>query len=159
MFLLQAVCNYRRSLKHRVKHGTVEWSKVFDNWPHSEVLFSECEVVLYYAAYINKKYYIIQYSVSLYWYLDFIGYGFFPFLWKVQCHIIAHERQIYSYYWPDSTPWMGPRTGPYYYCLPIVQKIAKAFDRAMEVVNPTWNEDVYDWPQVYPGVVPKTFNW
>ena len=54
---------------------------------------------------------------------------------------------------------MGPRTGPYYYCLPIVQKIAKAFDRAMEVVNPAWNEDVYDWPQVYPGVVPKTFNW
>ena len=159
MFLLQAVCNYRRSLKHRVKHGTVEWSKVFDNWPHSEVLFSECEVVLYYAAYINKKYFITQYSVSLYWYLDFIGYGFFPFLWKVQCHIIAHERQIYSYYWPDSTPWMGPRTGPYYYCLPIVQKIAKAFDRAMEVVNPAWNEDVYDWPQVYPGVVPKTFNW
>ena len=53
---------------------------------------------------------------------------------------------------------MGPRTGPYYYCLRIVQKIAKAFDRAMEVVNPAWNENEYDWPQIYPGVIQKTFD-
>jgi len=28
LLLLQAVCNYRRSPKHHVKHGTVEWSKM-----------------------------------------------------------------------------------------------------------------------------------
>ena len=65
MLLLQAVYNYRRSPKNRVKHGTMEWSKFVDDWPHSGVSFSECEVVLYFAAYINK-YYITQYHVSLY---------------------------------------------------------------------------------------------
>jgi len=107
----EAVYNYRRSPKNRVKHGTMEWSKFFDDWPHSGVSFSEREVVLYFAAYINK-YYITQYPVSLYWNLDFIGYGSFRFLWKVQHHIIAHERQIYSYYWPNSTPWMDYQNWP-----------------------------------------------
>jgi len=53
--LNKVVCNYRRSPKHRVKHGTVEWSKMvlwngqknFDDWPHSGVSFSECTVVLF----------------------------------------------------------------------------------------------------------------
>ena len=60
---------------------------------------------------------------------------------------------------PTPLPEWAARIGPYYYYLPIVQKIAKAFGRAMEVVNPAWNKDVYDWPQIYPGVAPKTFDW
>ena len=50
---------------------------------------------------------------------------------------------------PTPLPEWAARIGPYYYYLPIVQKIAKAFGRAMEVVNPAWNKDVYDWPQIY----------
>ena len=60
---------------------------------------------------------------------------------------------------PTPLPEWAARSGPYYYYLPIVQKIAKAFGRAMEVVNPAWNKDVYDWPQIYRGVVPKIFDW
>ena len=60
---------------------------------------------------------------------------------------------------PTPLPEWAARIGPYYYYLPIVQKIAKAFGRPMKTVNPSWNEDVYDWPQIYPGVAPKTFDW
>jgi len=46
----------------------------------------------------------------------------------------------------DPTPLLewAARTGPYYNYLPIIQKIAKAFGRGMEMVNPAWNDDVYD---------------
>jgi len=59
---------------------------------------------------------------------------------------------------PTPHPEWAARTGPYYYYLPIVHEIAKALGRAMEIVNPAWNENEYDWPQIYPGVIQKTFD-
>ena len=37
-----------------------------------------------------------------------------------------------------------------------IQKIGKNFDRAMELLDDKWNDDVYDWKRYYPGYVPKT---
>jgi len=57
MLLLQAVCNYRRSPKHRVKHGTVEWSKNFLMTGRIvEFHFRNVKWYFYFAAYINKYY-------------------------------------------------------------------------------------------------------
>jgi hypothetical protein len=44
---------------------------------------------------------------------------------------------------------------PSYYYLPRLQKVAKTFDRAMDVVDPSWNDDIFDWQHVFPSLVPK----
>jgi hypothetical protein len=44
---------------------------------------------------------------------------------------------------------------PSYYYLPRLQKVAKTFDRAMDVVDPSWNDDIFYWQHVFPCLVPK----
>uniref|UniRef100_K3YCB5 Ubiquitin-like protease family profile domain-containing protein n=1 Tax=Setaria italica TaxID=4555 RepID=K3YCB5_SETIT len=47
---------------------------------------------------------------------------------------------------------------PSYYYLPRIQKIAKTYDRAMDEIDPSWNDDIYDWNHIYLCLVPKTFD-
>jgi hypothetical protein len=47
---------------------------------------------------------------------------------------------------------------PYFYYLPRIQKVAKIFDRAMEEVDPVWNNDIYDWHPIFLTFIPKTFD-
>ncbi|RCV32700.1 hypothetical protein SETIT_7G024200v2 [Setaria italica] len=39
-----------------------------------------------------------------------------------------------------------------------IQKIAKTYDRAMDEIDPSWNDDIYDWNHIYLCLVPKTFD-
>ncbi|RCV10408.1 hypothetical protein SETIT_2G110000v2 [Setaria italica] len=36
-------------------------------------------------------------------------------------------------------------------------KIARTYDHAMDEIDPSWNDDIYDWKHIYPCLVPKTF--
>ena len=38
------------------------------------------------------------------------------------------------------------------------QKIGKTFDRAVEEVDPAWNDDIYDWNPIFPFYIPKTLD-
>ena len=48
---------------------------------------------------------------------------------------------------------------PFFHYLPRIQKVGKAFDRAMEEVDPVWNDNIYDWHPIFPFLIPKTFDW
>jgi len=45
-------------------------------------------------------------------------------------HVPLHEQAAYNYF----------------YYLPQIQKVGKAFDRAMEEVDPAWNDDIFGIP-------------
>ena len=46
----------------------------------------------------------------------------------------------------------------YFYYLPRIKKVGKAFDRAMEEVDSIWNDDIYDWHPIFPFYIPKTLD-
>nr|TKW21673.1 hypothetical protein SEVIR_4G135600v2 [Setaria viridis] len=39
---------------------------------------------------------------------------------------------------------------PSYYYLPRIQKIARTYNRAMDEIDSSWNDDIYDWNHIYP---------
>ena len=47
---------------------------------------------------------------------------------------------------------------PSKYYLDRIQKIGITLGRAMEAVQPEWNDDVYDWRRKIPDHIPKTFD-
>jgi len=57
-------------------------------------------------------------------------------------HVPLHEQAAYNYF----------------YYLPQIQKVGKAFDRAMEEVDPAWNDDINDWNPIFPFYIPKTLD-
>ncbi|RCV43788.1 hypothetical protein SETIT_9G321700v2 [Setaria italica] len=37
-------------------------------------------------------------------------------------------------------------------------KITRTYDRAMDEIDPSWNDNIYDWNHIYPCLLPKTFD-
>jgi hypothetical protein len=40
-----------------------------------------------------------------------------------------------------------------------IHSIANNMNVAMELVNPTWKDNIYMWRRIVPSWVPKTLNW
>ncbi|RCV06218.1 hypothetical protein SETIT_1G145800v2 [Setaria italica] len=47
---------------------------------------------------------------------------------------------------------------PSYYYLPRIQKMSRTYDCAMDEIDPSWNDDIYDWNHIYLCLVPKIFD-
>ena len=47
---------------------------------------------------------------------------------------------------------------PIFYYLPLIQKVGKTFDGAMEEVDPAWNDNIYDWNPIFPFYISKTLD-
>ncbi|CAL4886813.1 unnamed protein product [Urochloa decumbens] len=122
--------HYRRHRNFRVKLDPKQLAELFDDWPNSGVSFSECELVL-----------VPFQSLG--------AYGLFALDRKHRTIAIIDPRPVYT---------NASYNNPYYYYVDRIQKVAAAYDRAMEVVEPEWRDDVYDWHHTFPALVPKTFD-
>ncbi|KAF8781286.1 hypothetical protein HU200_000599 [Digitaria exilis] len=123
-------CNYRRHPLHRVKPEPKKLATYFDVWPNSGVTFSECQLV------------------------------FVPYRSCESYGVFALDRKDRIIAIIDPTPFSqwNDYNHPSFYYLPKIQKIAKTYERAMEEVDPMWNDDVYDWRHIFPSFVPKTMD-
>ncbi|CAN6276571.1 unnamed protein product [Urochloa humidicola] len=124
-------CNYRRHIKHRKKHAPKELAKYFADWPNSGVSFDECELVMVPWQQLGS-------------------YGVFGLDKKLRLVAIID---------PSPVRQSAAYNHPSYYYIPRIQKIAYTFDRAMDEVDPTWNDDIFYWRQIYPDLVPKINDW
>ena len=67
------------------------------------------------------------------------------------------ERIIYILE-PVHTPDWAPKDDPSKYYLDRIQKIGITLGRAMEAIQPEWNDYVYDWRRTIPDHIPKTLD-
>ncbi|CAN6338798.1 unnamed protein product [Urochloa humidicola] len=124
-------CNYRRHLKHRKRHAPKDLAKYFGDWPNSGVSFDECELVM------------VPWQ-------ELGSYGVFA---------LDKKHRIVAIIDPSPVTQSVAYNDPSNYYIPRLQKLAYTFDRAMDEVDPSWNDDIFDWKRVFPNLVPKIYDW
>ncbi|CAL4969185.1 unnamed protein product [Urochloa decumbens] len=124
-------CNYKRHPLHRKKHPSEYLAKYFADWPNSGVCFEECELVL------------------VPWY-QHGAFGLFA---------LDRGHRVVTIMDPSPVLQNPGYTHPSNYYIPRLHRITYTFDRAMDKVDPSWNDDVFYWKHVYPELVPLTFDW
>ncbi|CAL4916489.1 unnamed protein product [Urochloa decumbens] len=120
-------CNYKRHPMHRKRYSSEYLAKYFADWPNSGVCFEECSLVL------------------VPWY-QHSAFGLFA---------LDRRHRVVAIIDPSPVLQNPGYTHPSHYYIPRLHRVAYTFDRAMDTLDPSWNDDVFDWKHVYPELDPR----
>jgi hypothetical protein len=138
----------------RVKIDINIFAKLFECWPSMEHNVLDCSQVSYTP--------LSFCSLALFLLLDFLNYLFnlqillsYSFLAMFSLYVFNMDTR--SIYIMDSMPipsWFKGNHPSMHY-IHKIHNIANNMNAAMELVNPTWNDDIYMWRQIVPTWVLK----
>jgi len=83
-----------------------------------------------------------------------------PFYYSGEYSLYSFDMRNRSISIIDPTPReeLIERNAIYKFYSDRIQKIGRIFDTAMQISNPKWNDDVYDWRRLFSKCVPKTID-